>query len=135
LAPYRVLDTSNRRDAGIVYFVAAGLASVIVLAAGVSLMWLTAVLPLTLLGLYQVVAGGEMKVTDVEAITLGSDAAPFNVGHASATLGFTGLVARPIWQVLAFESGPAPGHQALVTVDAMTGEVTGTYAEAVEPPA
>jgi hypothetical protein len=68
------------------------------------------------------------------AIAIASDAAPFPVGHGSATLGFTGLTAKPVWQVLVFESGAAPRHQALVTVDALTGEVTGTYSEAVPTP-
>jgi len=134
MAPYRVVDTSNRRVAGIVYLVAAGFAAILVGRTGISLMWLTIVAPLVLLAAYQFAAGRRMKVTDAQAIGIASDAAPFDVGHASATLGFTGFAAKPVWQVLVFESGAAPKHQALVTVDALTGGVTGTYAEAVEGP-
>ena len=133
LAPYRVLDTTNRRAAGVVYLVGAAVAAGVVLATGISLMWLTAVLPLVAIAVYQFVAGRHLETSDMEAIDIAFDAAPFDVGHGSATLGFTGPTAKPVWQVLVFEAGPTPGHQALVTVDALTGEVTGTYAEAVPP--
>jgi hypothetical protein len=39
-----------------------------------------------------------------------------------------------VWEVLVFESGSMPDHQALLTVDALTGDVTGTYVEAVQSP-
>jgi len=133
LVPYRVLDTSNRRVAAVVYLVGAVVAAGLVLQSELSLLWLTGVLPLLGIATYQFMAGRHMQIVDLEAIRIASDEAPFEVGHGSATLGFTGLSARPVWQVLVFESGPVPEHQALVTVNALTGEVTGTYAEAVEP--
>lgn len=132
--PYRALDTSDRRVAAGVYLVSAVLAGVLVVVSGVDLMWLTVVLPLLLLAGYQTVAGKSMKVGDMEAIAIGSEKAPFEVGHGSATLGFAGLMARPVWQVLVFEAGAAPHHQALITVDAHTGSVGDTYAEAVDLP-
>ena len=133
LVPHRVLDTANRRAAGTVYLIGSLIASGLVLATGINLMWLTAVLPLVGIAGYQFVAGRRIRTSDMEAIEIASDAATFDVGHASATLGFTGLTAKPVWQVLAFEAGPVPLHQALVTVDALTGEVTGSFAESVEP--
>jgi len=133
LGPYRVLDTTNRRAAGLVYLVGAAIAAGVVLATGISLMWLTAVLPLVAIAIYQFVAGRHLETSDMEAIDVAFDAAPFDVGHGSATLGFTGLTAKPVWQVLVFEAGPTPGHQALITIDALTAEVTGTYAESVPP--
>jgi hypothetical protein len=134
LVPYRSLDTKNRRTAAAVYLVAAAVAATVVLATGISLMWLTAVLPLVAIATYQFIAGRRLQTSDMEAIALASDAAPFDVGHGSATLGFTGITAKPVWQVLLFEAGATPHHQALVTVDALTGEVTGTYAEPVPTP-
>lgn len=133
LGPYRVLDTSNRRVAAVVYLVAALASAGLVVQSDLALMWLTAVLPLLGIAVYQFVAGRHIQVGDMEAINIASDTAPFVVGHGSATLGFTGPTAKPVWQVLVFESGLVPEHQALVTVDALTGEVTATYAEAVEP--
>lgn len=134
LVPYRALDTTNRRAAALVYLIAAALAGGVVLATRVDLMWLTAVLPLFGIAAYHFVAGRHLQTTDMDAIHIASDVAPFDVGHASATLGFKGLTAKPVWQVLVFESGSAPQHQALVTVDALTGDVTGTYAEPVSTP-
>jgi hypothetical protein len=131
--PHRMLDTTNRRAAGAVYLVAAVVASGVVVGSGVSLMWFTAVLPLLGIAAYQFVAGRHLEVADMEAIEIASGAVPFDVGHASATLGFKGFTAKPVWQVLVFESGPLPLHQALVTVDALTGTVTGSFVEAVEP--
>lgn len=133
LVPYRVLDTANRRTAGGVYLVAAGVAGGVVVATGISLMWLTAVLPLLGIALYQFVSGRPLETSDMEAIDIASNAAPFDVGHGSATLGFAGFTAKPVWQVLVFEAGTTPRHQALVTVDALTGEVAGSYSEPVDP--
>ena len=131
LVPFRPLDTTNRRVVAVVYLVAAGVAAGVVLATGISLMWITAVLPFLALAAFQFIGGRHLKTSDMEAIDIASKAAPFDVGHGSATLGFTGVTAKPVWQVLVFESGATPLHQALVTVDALTGEVTGTYSEAV----
>jgi hypothetical protein len=134
LVPYRVLDTKNRRAAAAVYLVAAAAAAGAVLATGINLMWLTAVFPLVGIAVYQFIAGRHLGTSDMAAIELASDAAPFDVGHGSATLGFTGFTAKPVWQVLLFEAGAAPKHQALVTVDGLTGNITGTYAEPVPTP-
>lgn len=133
LTPHRLLDTANRRAAGAVYLIAALGAVGLVVSTGANVMWLTSVVPLLGIAGYQFIAGRHIRTSDMEAIQLASDAAPFVVGHASATLGFTGLTAKPVWQVLAFEAGSVPHHQALVTVDALTGEVTGSFSEAVDP--
>ncbi len=131
--PHRVIDTMNRRWAAVVYLGAALVAAGMVLVIDLGAMWLTAVVPFLGIGLYHAIAGRHIEVPDMEAIRLASDAAPFEVGHASATLGFTGLTAKPVWQVLVFESGPTPQHQAIITVDGLSGQVTGIHAEAVKP--
>lgn len=134
VGPYRVLDTATRRRAAVVYFVLAVFASALIATTGVSAMWLTAVAPLVGLGVFQFTGGWRIKVKDVEAIRIASDHTSFDVGHGSATLGFTGLLAKPVWQVLVFAAGPAPDTQALVTVDALTGDVSGSYEESVPAP-
>ena len=134
LHPNRTLDTADRRIAAVVYLVAAAVAAGIVLATDISLMWLTAVLPLVGIALYHIVTGRRLNVRDNEAIAIASAEAPFAVGHASATLGFVGLGARPVWEVLVFEAGDSPKHQGLVTVDARSGDVIDTFSEPVETP-
>ena len=134
LRPYRTLDTAKRRRAAIVYLVMAAAAGVLTAATEVSLLWLTAVVPLGALAIYQFLGGWKITVSDMDAIDRAGEAASFQVGHGSATLGFRGVLARPVWQVLVFGDGPAPEHQALVTIDGVSGEVTGIYEEAVVQP-
>lgn len=131
VAPVRNLDTAHRRVTAGVYLAAALAAGVFASVTGISYLWISAALPFVAIAAYHVAAGRKMAVKDMEAIRIGSDAAPFDVGHASATLGFTGVLARPVWQVLSFGAGPTPRQQALVTVDALSGEVTGSFAEEV----
>lgn len=97
-------------------------------------MWLTAVLPLVIAAGLHVAGGWRMAVKDIDAIRIASDHASFEVGHGSATLGFRGARAKPVWQVLVFADGPAPNRQALVTVDALSGDVRGSYEETVPVP-
>ncbi len=134
LTPNRVLDTADRRIAAVVYLAAAVLGAGLVLVTGIGLMWLTMVAPLVAIAVYHFVTGRRLAVRDNEAISIASTEAGFDVGHASATLGFVGITARPVWEVLAFESGPTPRHQALVTVDGLTGEITGSFSEPVKSP-
>lgn len=134
VGPYRVLDTATRRRAGIVYIVMAAVVAAIVLVTSVSLMWLTGVVPLVVLALIQFVGGWKIKVTDMEAIAIAENATSFDAGHASGSLGFRGWLAKPVWQILVFAAGPgSPDHQAVVTVDGLSGEVLGVYEEDVEP--
>ncbi len=132
--PYRVLDTATRRRAAIVYVAVATFAAGLIVVSGVGAMWITAVAPLLMLAALQVAGGWRMRVKDIEAIRIASDHASFDVGHGSATLGFRGLLAKPVWQVLVFADGPAPDRQALITVDALSGDVRGSYEEAVSIP-
>lgn len=134
VTPYRRLDTAKRRTAGVVYIAMSGVAAMLVVASGVDAMWLTVVVPLILIALYQFLGGWKLAVTDMESIEKAGDAASFPFGHGSATLGFRGPLAKPVWQVLVFAAGPTPDGQALVTVDGLSGEITGIYEEAVEGP-
>ena len=134
LAPFRPLDTAKRRRAGIVYLVMAAVAALLVIAAGVATMWVTTVIPLVGIAAYQFIGGWKLEVTDMQAIEIAGETASFPFGHGSATLGFRGPLAKPVWQVLVFADGPTPDRQALVTVDGLSGDITGIYEEAVEAP-
>lgn len=132
--PYRVIDTRTRRRAGVVYLAMAAVGGLLVLAADVPMMWLTAVIPIALFGVAGFVGAWRMPVTDMRAIEIAAEHASFEVGHGSATLGYRGLAAKPVWQVLVFSDSPSPDRQALVTIDATSGEVTGRYEETIEAP-
>ncbi|MCL1595043.1 MAG: hypothetical protein M3132_11895 [Actinomycetia bacterium] len=134
VSPYRQLDTAKRRRAGSVYLGMAAVAVYLTVASGVDEMWVFAVVPLVGIAVYSFAGGWKIKITDMDAIGLAADAASFDFGHGSATLGFRGALAKPVWQVLVFAAGSTPDHQALVTIDALTGDVTGIYEEAVAAP-
>jgi hypothetical protein len=120
--------------AALVYVAMAVIAGSIVVVSGVAAMWSTAVVPLVLLATYQVLGAWRMAISDQRAIEIAGSVTSFAIGHGSATLGYRGILAKPVWQVLVFADTPSPDHQALVTVDAMTGDVTGRYEEVVEVP-
>lgn len=134
LTPYRVLNTGQRARAGLVYVALAILAGTVAVAIDLSLLWITAVLPLAAIALIHLVASWRMPITDMQAIELASNEASFTMGHGSATLGYRGVLAKPVWQVLVFSDTPSPDREALVTVDAMTGKVTGHFEQDIEIP-
>ena len=76
-------------------------------------------------------AGWDLKVADGQALETANRAVEFCVGHASATVGFTGWLARPVWNVLVFSADEPPTQRGLVRVDGITGDVIETYAEAI----
>jgi hypothetical protein len=48
-------------------------------------------------------------------------------------LGFEGILARPVWNVLVFSADDPPSRRGLVRIDGRSGEVVETYDEAVQP--
>lgn len=132
---YHVPDTNRRQRAAIVYFVgAAAVAGLIALGALPSAMWWTAVAALAVVGAYHLVASWNLEVREGEALEVANRTVDFPVGHASASLGFTGWRARPLWNVLVFSADDPPSQRALVMVDGIDGTVPDQYAEPVPPP-
>ena len=132
LGPYEVPDPARRRRAGVVYFIAAA-ASVIGIIAGLPVgMWIAVAL-FGLIGVYHFAAAHHLSVKDHEALTIANTATEFPVGHASAVLGFDGVMARPIWNVLVFSADEPPSQRGLVRVDGRRGEVIEIYTEEIPP--
>ena len=132
---YHVPDTNRRRRAAIVYFVgAAAVATLIALGALPSAMWWTAVGSLAVVGAYHLVASWNLEVREGEALDIANRAVAFPVGHASASLGFSGWRARPVWNVLVFSADDPPTQRALVMVDGISGVVVDSYVEPVPAP-
>ena len=132
IGPYEVPDPARRRRAGLVYFAAA---AVVVAGIGFGLpggMWVMAAI-LVAVGAYHVAAGRHLAVSDRVALTAANRATEFPVGHASAVLGFEGILARPVWNVLVFSADDPPSQRGLVRIDGQSGDVLETYAEAVQP--
>jgi hypothetical protein len=132
LEPYEVPDPARRRQSGIVYVIAAAIAAIGI---GFGLpvgMWVIFGV-FVALAVYHMAAGAHLAVSDREALTVATGAVGFPVGHASAVLGFDGLLARPVWNVLVFSADEPPSRRGLVRVDGRSGEVVETYSEPVPP--
>jgi hypothetical protein len=127
---YAVPDTRRRRWAGVVYLVAAGIVATLIVAELLpSAMWWTAAAVLVVVGVYHFVAGWGLTVREGEALESANRAVAFPVGHASASLGFSGWRARPVWNVLVFSADEPPSRRGLVRVDGIDGSVVDSYAE------
>lgn len=132
LGPYEIPDPVRRRRAGVVYLVAATAT-----AGGIALglpvgMWMIVGL-FILIAVYHLLAGQHLAVKDTQALNQANAAMDFPVGHASAVLGFDGVLARPTWNVLVFSADEPPTERGLVRIDGRSGEVIETYTEAVPP--
>ncbi|MBT8215098.1 MAG: PepSY domain-containing protein [Acidimicrobiia bacterium] len=130
LGPYSVPDVARRRTAGLVYVVGAVIVAGSILLGLPSGMWVV-VAGLLVIAAYHVISGWHLRVRQGEALTIANRSTEFPAGHASATLNFEGWRARPVWNVLVFSADEPPSRRALVRVDARTGDVVGSYEEAV----
>jgi hypothetical protein len=133
LGPYEVPDPARRRRAGLVYFVGAA-ATVGSMALGLpSGMWVMTAILLAI-GVYHLAAGHHLVVRETAALTAANRATEYPVGHASAVLGFDGILARPVWNVLVFSTDEPPSQRGLVRVFFNDTATTEIYTEAVPPP-
>jgi hypothetical protein len=75
-----------------------------------------------------------LRIDEHEALRVAGSNVPFPVGHASASVRFKGLRARPRWSVVVYSAVDPPDARGLVVVDAVTGEVVETpYYEPIAP--
>jgi len=132
---YHVPNTNRRRRAAFAYFIGAvAVAGLIPLGALPSAMLWTAVAVLVVVGGYHLVAGWNLAVREGEALEIANRTVAFAVGHASASLGFTGWRARPVWNVLVFSADEPPSERGLVRIDGIDGTVVDHYSEPVPEP-
>ena len=58
-----------------------------------------------------------------------SRAVGFPVGHASAQMGWRGLLSRPTWRILLYSAENPPAPRGLVLVDGVDGEIVQHFVE------
>ena len=58
-----------------------------------------------------------------DALVAATAEAGFAVGHASAQMGWRGLLSRPTWRILLYSAENPPTRRGLVLVDGVDGEV------------
>ncbi|MEA2003029.1 MAG: hypothetical protein U9N84_14230 [Actinomycetota bacterium] len=133
LGPYEVPDPARRRRAGAVYFLGAAIIAGGIVAGLPTGMWVMATI-LVAIGVYHLAAGHHLGVKDAAALTAANRATKFPVGHASAVLGFDGILARPVWNVLVFSADEPPSQRGLVRIDGKSGEIIETYVEEIGSP-
>ncbi len=83
----------------------------------------------TIIGLYHVIAGTKLRFRETDALAIASKEVGFPIGHASAQLGFHGLLARPIWRILVYSADNPPTKRGMVLINGRDGTVLGNYVE------
>jgi hypothetical protein len=119
--PYTIPSTRRRRRGAAVH----ALAAVAAAAAG---LWVVAGI-LAVIAVWHAVSAWPIRVLDPEALETATREVGFPVGHASAVVGFDGVRAHPVWNVLVFSADEPPSRRGLVRVDAVDGHVVETYVE------
>jgi hypothetical protein len=134
VGPYVFPNNNRRRVPGYLYiligigclvaFFVAGTDGVLVntgfLAAGVALI---------LIGAYHLVAGWNLDVDERDALVAATERVAFPVGHASAQLGWRGLLSRPTWRILLYSAEDPPTRRGLVLVDGVDAEIVASFTE------
>jgi hypothetical protein len=75
------------------------------------------------LAVWQFASSWPLEVDESEAMTTAATVVRFPIGHASASVRFTGWRSRPRWSVVMYSATEPPDQRALVLVDAVTGYV------------
>jgi len=132
VGPYTFPTLRRRRRGAFVLGVgaAAAAAGAAVLARGLVV---TAV-ALGVLAVWHLLAAWPLSTDDAAAPEAANRETDFAVGHASAAVGFDGLRARPVWNVLVFSADEPPSQRGLVRVDGVDGRVVESYVEETPAP-
>jgi len=88
-----------------------------------------AAIVLALLGLYSFVSGWNLDVDENDALVAATRQVGFPVGHASAQMGWRGLLSRPTWRILLYSAEDPPERRGLVLVDGVNGDVIEWFVE------
>ena len=89
----------------------------------------TAAIVLALIGLYSFVAGWNLAIDESDALVAATRQVGFPVGHASAQMGWRGLLSRPTWRVLVYSADDPPEKRGLVLVDGVDGSIVEWFVE------
>lgn len=80
-------------------------------------------------GLYSIVSGWNLDVDEREALVNATKAVGFPVGHASAQMGWRGLLSRPTWRILLYSNDEPPAKRGFVLVDGVKGDIVDAFVE------
>ena len=91
--------------------------------------YLLAAALLVAVGVYSLVSGWNLDVDEQDALVAATRAVGFPVGHASAQMGWRGLLSRPTWRILLYSADTPPAKRGLVLVDGVDGEIVQHFVE------
>ena len=133
VGPYTFPDIKRRRVPGLLYLgvAAACLALWLIRGDGVLVnegLLLVAVV-LGLIGVHHIATAWPLIVKETDALAAAGREVGFPVGHASAQLGWRGLLSRPTWRILLYSAEEPPAKRGLVLVDAVDAQVVGHFVE------
>jgi hypothetical protein len=133
VGPYLFPNNNRRRVPGYLYLVSAA-ASVAVWALVddspyVNGGFLFAAVVLAIVGAYQIVSGWNLDVDEQDALVAAGRVVGFPIGHASAQMGWRGLLSRPTWRILLYSTESPPTKRGLVLVDGVDGEIVQHFVE------
>lgn len=80
-------------------------------------------------GLYSIVSGWNLDVDERDALVNATKEVGFPVGHASAQMGWRGLLSRPTWRILLYSNDEPPTKRGFVLVDGVKGDVVDAFVE------
>jgi len=135
VGPYLFPNNNRRRIPAVLYWI---------IAAGCLLLWFTtrdqgpvlvnggfvaAAAGLAVVGLYSFVTGWDLDIDERDALVLAVRQVGFPVGHASAQMGWRGLLSRPTWRILLYSAEDPPSRRGLVLVDGVDGAVVEWFVE------
>jgi hypothetical protein len=126
--PYKVPDNRKRRTAAWCYVAVAAACGAGAAGSGNGGLLAAAIL-LALVALYHFAAAWPLTLDETGALAASAAATGFPVGHASAQLAWRGLRSRPVWRVLLYSADEPPSKRGLVELDAVDGEILGSYTE------
>ncbi|MEM9132010.1 MAG: hypothetical protein AAF962_24340 [Actinomycetota bacterium] len=80
-------------------------------------------------GLYSIVTGWNLAVDERDALVAAVSEVGFPVGHASAQMGWRGLLSRPTWRILLYSADDPPSKRGFVLVDGVDATVVAAFVE------
>ena len=135
VGPYLFPNNSRRRVPAILYWVIAALCLGLYFATRgsdpvlVNAGFVAVAIGLTLFGAYSFIAGWDLKVDERDALVAATKQVGFPVGHASAQMGWRGLLSRPTWRILLYSAEDPPDRRGLVLIDGVDGAVVEWFVE------
>jgi hypothetical protein len=84
---------------------------------------------LAIIGLYSFIAGWNLAIDESDALVAATRQVGFPVGHASAQMGWRGVLSRPTWRVLVYSADDPPEKRGLVLVDGVDGSIVEWFVE------